>query len=150
MSTMNTTNVRKALYGKMAGDTTLNNLLATPPAGYSKSIFYALAPAGAAFPYVIFHKQAGTPRNVLANGGPGYQEDVWLIKGVDHPDGTDSDVAESIQTRLDALLTDATLSISGETLLALRRESDQGFAEVQNGETYQHAGALFRLVHATT
>jgi hypothetical protein len=31
------TAVRRALYGKLAGDTTLNNLLGTPATNYSKS-----------------------------------------------------------------------------------------------------------------
>jgi hypothetical protein len=40
------TAVRRALYGKMAGDTTLNALLASPPSGWSKSIYHQQAPAG--------------------------------------------------------------------------------------------------------
>jgi hypothetical protein len=80
------TAVRRALYGKLAGDTTLNALLGTPATGYSKS---------------IYHQEA--------------------------PDG-------------------ASLSISGSTLLYLRRQSDVEYPEVDNGVRYSHAGALYRLV----
>lgn len=134
---------RRALYGKMAGDSTLTGLLHSPPAGYTKSIFYEQAPAGAQFPYIIFTKQAGTPRYALANRA--FDNDVWLIKGVDRADTADT--ADNIASRLDALLTDGTISISGRTQLYLRRESDVDYAEVTDGVTYRHAGCLFRLVY---
>ena len=53
--------IRRALYGVMAGDTTLNALLGTPPTGFAKSLYYQQAPQGAGFPYIIFQHQAGTP-----------------------------------------------------------------------------------------
>jgi hypothetical protein len=127
----------------MAGDTTLNNLLATPPSGYSKSIYHQQAPGGAQFPFVIFQKQAGTPTEAF--GDPDAMDtDVWLIKAVDR--STSADGAEAVQARLQALLNDATLSISGATLLYLRRQSDVEYPEVSDGVTYNHAGALYRLV----
>lgn len=135
--------IRRSLYGKMAGDGTLTAMLGTPPAGYSKAIFYEQAPAGTAFPYIIFSKQAGTPDYAL--GGRMTDTDVWLIKAVDRSDTADA--ADNIASRLDALLTDATLSISGRTHLYLRRESDVDYAEVADGQTYRHAGSLFRLIY---
>jgi hypothetical protein len=127
----------------MAGDTTLNALLATPPSGYSKSIYHQQAPGGAQFPFVVFQKQAGTPTEAF--GDPDAMDtDVWLIKAVDR--STSADGAEAVQARLQALLNDATLSISGATLLYLRRQSDVEYPEVSDGVTYNHAGALYRLV----
>jgi hypothetical protein len=127
----------------MAGDTTLNALLATPPSGYSKSIYHQQAPGGAGFPFVVFQKQAGTPTEAF--GDPDAMDtDVWLIKAVDR--STSADGAEAVQSRLQALLNDATLSISGATLLYLRRQSDVEYPEVSDGVTYNHAGALYRLV----
>jgi len=132
-------------------------MLATPPSGWSKSIYYAIAPAAAAFPYVIFNKQSGVPTWSFAASRhptgsepaaePAFETDVWLIKGVDHPNGTDSDVAEAIQARLTALLDDAALSIAGETLLYLRVDSPVQYAEPDGGEVYQHAGAMYRVIH---
>lgn len=133
---------RRALYGRMAGDTTLNALLHAPPAGYSKSIFYELAPSSAQFDYVVFSKQASTPSYSLA--ARNFDEDVWLVKGVGRADSADN--VDAIAARLDALLTDATLSISGRTHLYLRRESDVDYAEVTDGVSYRHAGSLFRLI----
>lgn len=136
--------VRRALYGKMAGDSTLNALLGTPPTGYSKSIYYQQAPQGAQFPYVVFSKQAGTPRYGL--GARAYDNDIWLIKAVDRNDTADP--TDNIASRLDALLTDSTLSISGRTQLYLRRESDIDYPEEVDGVTYRHAGSNFRLIYS--
>ena len=54
---------------------------------------------------------------------------------------------DGIASRLNALLTDGALSISGKTQLYLRRESDlPSYSETVDGQRYIHAGALFRLV----
>lgn len=126
----------------MSGDTTLNNLLHSPPAGYSKNIFYEVAPQAALPAYVIFNKQSGTPRYSLANLA--MDNDIYMVKGVDRSDTADT--VDAISSRLDALLTDGTLSISGKTQLYLRRESDIDYSEVVDGVTYRHSGALFRLI----
>jgi hypothetical protein len=137
------TATRRAIYGKLAGDTTLNNLLAPPPQGWSKSIYYQVAPENAAFPFVVFNKQSGVPTE--AHGDPSaFENDIWLVKAVDR-DST-ADDAEAAAERIIALLNDASLSVSGATLAYLRRQSDVDYAEVSNGQTYRHAGSLFRLV----
>lgn len=140
---MNPTAIRRALYGKLSGDTTLNGLLATPPPGMSKSIFYGYAPDAATHPFVIFNKQSGTP--VYANATkPAYETDIWLFKVVDR--NSTADPAEAVSGRLDALLTDASLSIAGgDTVMWLRRESDIDYQEVTDGVTYVHSGSLYRL-----
>lgn len=137
------TAVRRALYGRLAGDTTLNNALATPPTGYAKSIFYQQAPANAAYPFVVFTKQSGVPSEAFADPSA-LETDVWLVKAVDQ--GTSADDAETIQARVTALLNDSTLSISGATLLYLRRQSDVEYSEISDGVAYMHAGSLFRVI----
>lgn len=137
------TPVRRGIYGKLAGDTTLNNLLATPPAGYSKSIYHQQAPAGAGYPFVVFQKQSGVPTEAMTDPSA-LENDVWLIKAIDR--STSADTAEAIQERVKSLLNDATLSISGGTLLYLRRQSDVEYPETTDGVSYKHAGSLFRLV----
>lgn len=139
--------VRRALYGKMAGDSTLVGYLGTPPSGYSKSIYYQVAPDGAQFPFIVFSKQASTPRYAI--GARAYDTDVWLIKGVirsSGPGGDSPDVADNIASRLEALLTDGTISISGRTQLYLRRDSDVDYSETVDGTVYRHAGSNFRLI----
>jgi hypothetical protein len=139
------TPVRRGIYGKLAGDTTLNNLLGTPGAGYSKAIYHGQAPDDAAYPFVVFTKQSGVPTEAFT--APSVMEnDIWLVKAVDR--SRSADVAESVQARLAVLLNDASLSISGGTLLFLRRQSDVEYPEVTEGVQYHHAGSLYRLVYA--
>ncbi len=135
--------IRRAIYGKLAGDTTLTNQLHAAPAGYSKSIYYQQAPEGALFPYVIFSKQSSVPRYSFTSNM--FDSDIWLVKAVDRSDS--ADVADNIASRLDALLTDASLSISGKTQLYLRRESDVDYPETTDGKTYRHSGSSFRLIY---
>lgn len=139
------TAIRRAIYGKMAGDSTLNGLLGTPATGYTKSIYYQDAPAAAHYPIVVFNKQAGTPTETFGDPSA-FETDVWLIKAIDR--SPSADVAESIQARLDALLSDGALSISGGTLMYLRRQSDVDYPETTDGVRFTHAGSLYRLVYS--
>lgn len=138
------TSVRRALYGKLAGDSTLNALLATPAPGYAKAIYHGTAPAEAPYPFVILNRQAGNPTYALTTI-PAYETDMWLIKAVD--DEPTADAAEAISARLSTLLNDGVLSISGATQLYLRRESDIEYEEDADGRKYQHVGSLFRLLY---
>lgn len=133
---------RRAIYGKLSGDTTLNSLLGTPAGGYSKSIYHQQAPGSAQFPYVILQKQSGIPTEAF--GDPSALEnEVWLIKAVDR--STSADVADTISARIAVLLNDQALSISGTTWLYTRRQSDVDYPEEIDGSTYVHAGSLYRL-----
>lgn len=140
--------IRRAIYGKLSGDTTLAALLGTPAPGRSKSIYHQQAPEDAGYPLVIFNKQAGTPRYAI--GERLYDNEIWLIKAIDRddtPGKASADTADAIASRLDVLLTDGTISISGATQLYLRRESDVEYPETVDGVTYHHAGANFRLIY---
>jgi hypothetical protein len=138
------TAVRRALYGKLAGDTTLTNLLGTPATGFSKSIYHAEAPAGAGFPFVILNRQSGVPTETFADPSA-LEDDIWLVRATDR--NTTADGAEAIAARVKALLNDATLTISGATHLYLRRQSDVEYLETAEGVRYAHCGALYRLVY---
>lgn len=137
------TPVRRALYGKLAGDSTLNTILGAPAPGYSKAIYHQQAPASASYPFVVFQKQAGNPTEAFADPSA-LDTDVWLVKAIDR--STSADSAEAAADRIITLLNDATLSISGHVLLYLRRESDVEYPEVLDGVFYQHVGSLFRLI----
>lgn len=139
-----TTTAKRGIYGKLAGDTTLNNLLATPPSGYSKSIFYEAAPDSAGYPFVLMNKQDGRPTETFGDPSA-FETDIWMVKAIDR--GASADVAESVQARLAALLNDAALSISGSTVMYLRRQSDMDYAEDVNGVVFHHSGSLYRLVY---
>lgn len=145
------TAIRRALYGKMTGDTTLSNLLGTAAPGYSKAIYNDLAPEQTGFPYVVFFKSAGTRiytmkgRTSTSDKAGRVGNDVWTIKAIDHD--TSADGAEAVQARLENLLTDATLTISGETLLLLKHEDDVEYSEEEEGEIFLHRGGLYRLMY---
>jgi hypothetical protein len=142
--------VRKALFGKLAGDGTLDALLGTPPSGYRHSIFYEQAPQGASLPLVVFSKSSGVPTDTFGTPGA-LNSDVWLVKSIDRDSrggtASGSSNVEDVSLRVQALLNDATLSISGADHLYLRRESDVDYAEVTQGESYRHCGSLYRLVY---
>lgn len=139
---------RRAIYGSMAADSTLNGLLGTAAPGYTKSIYFARAADDAGFPYIVFSKSSGVPTYTFKAGIDGLTNEMWLIKGVDH--NTTADKADAIADRLRALLTDASLSISGRVHMSLRPESDVDYLETTDGEDYYHAGSLFRLIHEPT
>jgi len=128
----------------MAGDTTLNNLLGTPPTGWSKSIYNDEPPPPATYPFVIFSKQAGTPTYAMVTD-PAFETDVWLVKAVDR--STSADGAEAAAARLITLLNDGALTISGAVQLYLRRQSDVEYPETEDGVEYHHVGALYRLLY---
>lgn len=137
------TAVRRALYGKLAGDTTLNNLLGSPASGYSKSIYHQQAPSGAAYPLLIINKQSGVPTEAFTDPSA-LETDVWLVKAIDR--NATADTAEAASARVAVLLNDSALTISGATTLYLRRQSDVEYQETNDGVIYRHAGSLFRLV----
>ncbi len=141
------TPIRKAIYGKLAGDMTLTSMLASPFTGFSQAIYYQQAPENALYPFVVFSKSSGVPTDTFHTPGA-YESDVWLVKGIANTQT--ADVVESIQARLIALLNDATLSISGRALMALRRMSDTDYSEITDGESFKHCGSLFRVVHEAT
>lgn len=137
------TPVRRALYGRMSGDVTLTGLLGTPSPGYSQNIYHNMAPDNANFPLVVFSKSSGVPTEAFHDPSA-LENDIWLVKAVDR--NSTADTAESVSDRLKTLLNDATLSISGATLLYLRRQSDVEYSELVDGVTYLHVGSLYRLV----
>lgn len=137
------TATRRALYGKLAGDSTLTGLLGTPAAGYTQSIYYQQAPDDAHFPIVVFNKQSGVPTEAFRDPDA-FDTEVWLVKAIDR--NSTADTAEAISARITVLLNDATLSVSGRAVTYLRRQSDVDYSEVSDSITYAHSGALYRLV----
>jgi hypothetical protein len=139
---------RRALYGKMAGDSALTTMLGTPATGYTQSIYHQDAPKGAGFPFIAFNLQAGSFTHAMQGGASIYEDDLWLIKGVDR--APSADIVDGIASRLEALLSDGLLTISGRTQMWLRPQQPIEYSEVTDGEMYRHSGRLFRLVHQAT
>jgi hypothetical protein len=131
--------VRSAIYARLTGDATLTGMLSTPTA-----IFHQVAPQDARTPYIVFHKQAGTPHWQF--GGAHIQHDVWTVKAITRD--ASATVAEDISARADEVLTDAPLAVDGRDLLAVYRESDVDYPEPVDGEIYHHVGFMCRLISA--
>ncbi len=104
-------------------------------------VYRMQAPQGSVEPYVVFQEQAGVDSYTF--NARDARSLVYLVKAVDvGPSGLR---AAQAAERIDTLLTDKPLTITGWTNLRLRRESDVEYSEIDNGKTYQHIGALFRV-----
>ena len=104
---------RRALYGKMAGDSTLTTLLGTAGSGYTQRSTTSRRRSEADFPYVIFQQQSGTPTYTFDRAHAAMDEEVWTIKGVDRAGAADAadEIAGSARTRCSPT---AAISISGQ------------------------------------
>lgn len=129
--------VDQALYTQLAADlgtATLGTIGIT-------GIFRQQAPQGAAEPYVIFQQQAGTDSYTF--NIQDVRTLVYLVKVVDKsPSGLR---AANAAERINTLLTDKPLSLTGWTNIRLRRETDVEYSEIDNGIQYQHYAALYRV-----
>lgn len=130
--------LRASMFTKLNGDSTLTALLAT-----TTSIYHRRAPNSAAFPFVVYAKQAGTPINFFA-GAP-IANQVWMVKAVDR--STSASKAEDIDKRLNQLFTDPAMTLTDGTLLYMRRESDIDYEEGGDPDVViHHVGGLYRTM----
>lgn len=104
-------------------------------------VYRLQAPQGSVEPYVVFQQQAGVDSYTF--NARDARSLVYLVKVVDvGPSGLR---AAQAAERVDFLLTDKALSVTNWNNLRLRRESDVEYTEIDNGKSYQHIGALFRV-----
>lgn len=127
--------VDAAIHSKLTGDATLMALA-------TGGVYHRLAPAGTSTPFVIFNLQTGDA--TYTQGRLATREMYYLIKGID--EGLSSKVAGQIDDRVIALLNDVMLTVSGYTMLHLRRSSDVEYVEVADGVSYQHVGGLYLVM----
>ena len=129
--------VRAAIYARLSGDATLTGLLAAPG-----NIFHSIGPQTAAFPLIVFNEAAGT--RVLQFAGAHIKNDLWQVKAI--AAGSSATPAEDIAARVDVLLDNAVLAITGREHLYLRNESDiPAYPEQDGAESFWHVGAYYRL-----
>lgn len=136
---MNHNLIKTALYQRLAADSTLTGLLADGTAG----IHDTQAQQNAGLPLVVFTKPAGNAMYTM--GQRSYDDQLWQIKAV--TDGPSSQLGGSIVARIDALLDDQPLTLSGGlTCLSLRRTYDvPEYTETADGLRRTHQGAVYRL-----
>lgn len=129
--------VRAALYSALTADATLTTLLAT-----DTSVHHDVAPLNAPFPYIVISKTTGTPTYQFHSAH--IQDELWLVKAVDV--SPSASAAEAIAARIDQVLTDASIPIAGNLLLAIYRDADVAYAEPVDTDVYRHCGGRYCIV----
>jgi hypothetical protein len=129
---------RSAAFAALNGDTDVTSLLAT-----TSSIYHNRAPRDAAFPFIIFSKNAGT--TAQAFGGTALLDQMWLFKGVDR--SPSASVAEDIDTAISKVLDGASLTLSSGTLECLYRDSDVDYEDdTDPDQAIHHVGGLYHVI----
>lgn len=105
------------------------------------SVWPQIPPEGAAnYPFVTVTAQKAPTGNHAFQGG-GYEESVFLVKAVDQNSSpaTVGTIAASIRARMET----ATLTIDGQSCLAVMWLMDVSYHEQNDGVIYQHEGGLY-------
>ena len=133
-----------------AVDTALNSLLAADVAGTATGtlgqlgatgVYRAVASQGSVEPYIVFNQQTGTDSYTFSSRAT--RSLLYQVKAVGK--GSSALTPAKMAERIDALLTDQPLTLTGWTNIRLRRESDVEYVEVANGQQYHHLGGLYRV-----
>ena len=105
-------------------------------------VFNSVAPQGAEPPFVVFQAMSKTD-DFFGYTGRG-AEAVYRVKAIDQRPWPKA--AGDIDTQVDSVMQDASLSITGFALQSCRREEDIYLVEDQEGVIYQHIGGLYRII----
>ena len=128
------------IYGKLTAGTALTNLLAG-----TASVYNSLAPRGVSMPYVIFQYQGGGDENLCATR---LRNIVYTVKAVS---STGALQAANIDAQVDALLHNATLTVTGFSNFWCAREGDIDYVETDpDAGNVWHAGRTYRIRLAET
>jgi hypothetical protein len=132
--------LKSAIYSVLAGDSTLT----TAATG---GIHIGNAPQGTTAPYVVIRDQDPDRATKTGGGATAFKTHMMLVKGVVKTAGDDSEpeVGEDIAARIEALLDNATLTISGATNLASYSNHGVAFEEPASDGKYWHRGFVFKI-----
>ncbi len=123
-----------AVYAALSADSTLTAMLTAGTA-----IYPGKAPQGTHYPYVVYQQLVGT--KTFAMSAKAWDEPIYSVKAVDD-NGTR---AGSVAARIETVLTDVALNVSGRTTMFCRPETDVEYPEVDQGKTIWHRGQTYRL-----
>lgn len=112
----------------------LNNLGAT-------AVYRGVAPQTATLPYIVFNEQSGMSEWTF--NARTHRTTLYQVKAVGQ--GHSASNVSAMSDRLDTLLNDKPLTLSGWTCQRIRRESDIEYTEESEGVLYQHVGGLYRI-----
>jgi len=130
--------IRKALYQKLIGTSSVSSKLATPT-----SVFHEEAPEGAAYPFVIIAQQAKTRTRAFAKK-TAFESEVWMVKAVDR--NSTSNIVDSISEAAEATLSNGTLTVTGVTVEDIYPTSNVEYIEQEDDQSWRHSGVLYRIV----
>jgi len=134
MSAFNALNA--ALSAKLRGGTALTALLAG-----TTSVYHMEAPDNAALDYVVFSAQGGGDTNDTANR---VKNLVYYIRGYSDDSAAR---AGSIDAKIDALIHNSTLTVSGWANIWCAREEDiETVEDYPNGVHIWGAGGMYRIM----
>jgi len=122
------------LYSKLSADTALVALLSA-----DTPMFNMVAPPNTDMPYVIFFGSGGGPDNITPSD---LRSMVYGVKGV----ASTLNAAASIDARIDTLLHNNSITVSGYTNIWLARETEVQLVEdAPDGNPIYHYGAYYRI-----
>jgi hypothetical protein len=105
-----------------------------------------LAPNEASLPYILFNQQSDVASHTFS--GIEQESSLYQIKVVD--EGLSASRAANIIAAVSALLEDKPLTMTGWRTVRIRKDSGVEYVEIDEGRTFQHYGALFRIDVAPT
>lgn len=130
--------VRAAIFAKLADSDDLVDALADGADG----ICHRAADTDIVPPFVIMHKQAGTPSRFMRNDTV-LENELWLVKGVCR--GETGEDAEAIHELIIDALDNRNIEIDGHVAIKLLRTEDIDYGEISDGDQWHHVGALYRV-----
>lgn len=135
---MSSANVDAALISKLAGDATLTTLA---PGG----VYREVAPLGVAEPYVIVQLMNHDDQYLL-NTAQAFEAGTYMVKAVQA--STSGSAAQAAADRIQALLHNGSLTITGFRLINLARQERIAYVEIDDvrDRRYQHRGGLYDVL----
>jgi hypothetical protein len=135
---MSSGNVDLALVGKLAGDATLTTLA---PGG----VWREVAPQGVAEPYVVVQLM-GHQDTYELNRAQAFEDCTYMVKAVQQANS--GAAVQAVADRVQALLQNGTLTITGYRLVTMMRLERIAYVEIDEDRDrrYQHRGGLYRVL----
>ena len=105
-------------------------------------VYNTMAPDGVEPPFVVFQAMSKVDDYFAYSERGGAA--VYMVKAVTRSVWPKE--AGDIDTQIDSVMQDASLSVTGHALISCRRESDIYLIEDQSGVIYHHIGGLYRIL----
>tara|TARA_R110000824_G_scaffold207854_2_gene393433 strand:- start:1186 stop:1599 length:414 start_codon:yes stop_codon:yes gene_type:complete len=105
-------------------------------------VYNTMAPDGVEPPFVVFQAMSKVDDYFAYSERGGAA--VYMVKAITRSVWPKE--AGDIDTQIDSVMQDASLSVTGHALISCRRESDIYLVEDQSGVIYHHIGGLYRIL----